>query len=829
MYSTGKRGLTEGNISTGQSMVTGGGTVHYDTNLTVGISTDSGVTAQGTHGRFAVFSDTRTRPLIPDTSKFTLSLIRGNITTDNFPLFVPLLRPSTAAYPNPVIENGTLLWETTMQPGLALTWTGPVYAQGSTASSVAESIDPVLASWPTYGYLPFYTAALTVATTVSPVLINLGSISSNPDCTAAVLASRLQTAINGFIGSVTVAVSGRYLSFTNNTTSNIYFDFSMPSNTQQSNLNPSTSNPGSKQGILQACKLLGFIPGQIATLVPSVAFITPRPFQLAFRTTLNLYSYKNVRWVPEDTSVITPAAQEVAAGYVGTYFDCYTYQHVLNQCVNPTFQRLIFDEWDGSNNTPYVDQCLQRQLFNACYSNCRALLPWSETTSYTAGPSAANSVVFKGRAYYSQIANANVCPILSSSTNTVNPAWVDCGPSILNSWTIGVVYNIGDVVTYSTGAAIPAYYSCKLATTGAELPTNTTYWNTGVAFNSAGSASFLQNNAPTIGTITPTITYNPSTDLFVLNLDSYGFGGTLATNVYDGYAGIVDNTLFPASPFQQTLNATLNDQARDSWGLTGTTSSNTSPAYTIFRHPGVVYDERMVIEADDYFNQLFGNWPTLRLTFVDPKTSVVTSYVRYGPQAANAGLAVPLPLPLVNPTVATAGYLPITRVAGNQPFIYTFPQDYASAGLMWNPIDTIVITSGDIPVLDDQIIPPVVLGDNGVAIGSVENTVYNPNISGQSSFLVGNGGGGQSTNASTLKIIGEFIVKAGSMQTGQEYRNQIVFEPQSVIPMDLQHGVTFNKFSYQAWMRMKSTQLLRPVTLSNGGSLNMRWRFDRKY
>jgi hypothetical protein len=296
--------------------------------------------------------------------------------------------------------------------------------------------------------------------------------------------------------------------------------------------------------------------------------------------------------------------------------------------------------------------------------------------------------------------------------------------------------------------------------------------------------------------------------------------------VYEGYAGVLDDTLFPSSLLQQSLNSTLNDQARDSWGLTGTTIS--TPAYTTFRHPGVVYDERFVIEADDYFNQLFGNWPTLRLTYIDPRTSVVTSYVRYGLHAANAGLAVPLPLPLVNPTVATTGYLPITRVAGNQPFIYTFPQDYASVGLMWNPIDTIVITSGDIPVLDDQILPPCVLGDNGVAIGSIETPVYNPN-NGQSSFLIGNGGGGQSTNAATLKIIGEFIVNTGAMQTGQEYRNQIVFEPQTIIPMDLQHGVTFNKFSYQAWMRMKSTQLLRPVTLSNGGSLNMRWRFDRKY
>jgi hypothetical protein len=310
-----------------------------------------------------------------------------------------------------------------------------------------------------------------------------------------------------------------------------------------------------------------------------------------------------------------------------------------------------------------------------------------------------------------------------------------------------------------------------------------------------------------------------------LNLDSYGFGGTLATNVYDGYAGVIDDTLFPASPFQQNLNATLNDQARDSWGLTGTTIT---PAYTTFRHPGIIYDERFVIEVDDYFNQLFGNWPTTRLTYVDPRTSIVTSYVRYGPQAANAGLAVPTPLPLVSPTVATTGYLPITRVAGNQPYIYTFPQDYPSVGLMWNPIDTIVITSGDIPVLDDQVLPPCILGDNGVTIGMVESAVYSPGVL-PGSFLVGNGGGGQSTNATTLKIIGEFIVKSGSMQTGQEYRNQVIFEPQTVIPMDLQRGIKFNKFSYQAWMRMKSTQLLRPVTLSNGGSLNMRWRFDRKY
>lgn len=819
-------------------MLTSNSVVHYDTNLTVGISTDSGVTAQGTHGRFAAFSDTRTLPLVPDTSKYTLSLIRGAITTDNFPLFVPLLRPSSSAYPNPVTENGASYWETTMQPGLALTWTGPVYAQGG-FNGMYDAQDSLLASWPTYGYLPFYCPIPPVSggntLLPSPEVLNLGAISSNPDCTVATLVSRLNAAFLAQVGGayVTVAVSGRYLTFTQAfpTATTLFLDFSMPSNLQQSTFSPLNTTVPSKQGILQTCKLLGFIPGQVLALPNNTTVTLTRPFQLAFRTTLNLYSYKNVRWTPEDTSVAVPAASEVAAGYVGTYFDCYTYEHLLNQCVNPTFQRLIYDEWDGNNGTPYADQCLQRQLYNACYANCNALLPWSETTSYSAGPT--TSVVYKGRAYYPQIANLNVCPVLSSTANTVNPAWVDCGPSILNSWTSGVSYVPGDVVTYNFGSSYLAYYTCKLATTASQPPSNTTYWNTAQAFNSAaGSYTYIQYNYPTIGTITPTITYNPSTSLFVLNLDSYGFGGTQATNVYDGYAGAIDDTLFPASPIQQSLNSTLNDQARDSWGLTGSCSA--TPAYTIFRHPNIVYDERMIIEADDYFNQLFGNWPTLRLTYIDPRTSVVTSYVRYGPQASNAGLAVPSPLPLVNPTVATTGYLPITRVAGNQPYIYTFPQDYPSVGLMWNPIDTIVITSGDIPVLDDQVLPPIIIGDNGVAIGSVETAAYSPNIPansviGQSSFLAGNGGGGQSTNASTLKIIGEFIVKSGSMQSGQEYRNQIVFEPQTVIPMDLQRGIKFNKFSYQAWMRMKVTQLLRPVTLSNGGSLNMRWRFDRKY
>jgi hypothetical protein len=350
-------------------------------------------------------------------------------------------------------------------------------------------------------------------------------------------------------------------------------------------------------------------------------------------------------------------------------------------------------------------------------------------------------------------------------------------------------------------APIPTVYTVTAAGSTVNDPSSGG-WAATAAGTYVSSAGTLQiaPNLPAVATAAPYVTFNPSTQLFVLNLDSYGFGGTSATNVDDGYGGFIDDSINAQNYGQLEINTSLNDQARDSWGLTGTAPINAAP-YTVARHPSRAYDEKLSVEVDDYFHQLFGNWPALRLLYLDPITQITTAYVRYNPQANAAGLAVSQPLPYVTPTIATTSYLPYGRVAGNTPYIYTFPQDYPSVGLLWNPVDTLVVVAGEIPILSDEVSPTYFLGDVFTDRGS--------------------------SNGNTLKILGEYVVKATN-QVGQEYRNEIVFEPQAIVRCSLQSGTVFKTFDYQIMMRMKNSNALRPMTISNGGSVFMRFQFEIK-
>jgi len=883
----------------------------------------------------------------------------------------------------------------------------------------------------------------------------------------------------------------------------VVFDFTLP---DKYNTNNVQGLSASKAGILQACKLLGFAPNSIFTIQPStsgspVYYTAPRAYQLGLRSTINLYTYKYCRWVPEDLSASFPTPGEIQNGYVGTYFDCYSYQHLLNQVLNPTLVRCISDEFDSGKI--FGAQCLNRQLQGAVNANCSATQPWSSQTAYAAStPSNIVSVTYNGFAYISQYASGGSLAPQIPGTGT---SWVACGESIFSSWSPFVQYYTGDVVTYNTtastfnsytatatatigvspdlnsgqwtatnmqqagglvsatggtivlanntkyhiftssgtftftsnpqnvnmtlfvvgggggaganvgggggagqvylvttpassfqpntwtvivgvggagGSYLPngtqtspfsggpssisasgqgivaaaagggygAEYtftfagiggsggggSCGIYTAGGSttssqntLPQvpNTLFYNAvnvggsgssaiysggaggggagtvggsiaatstnatggsggdGVLYNgtyyggggggAAGNASLfgspgfggtggkggggngasypglnppantnfpgsngvvntgggggggylattsvanyggnggsgiviisypyvtqLTPSQPVIGTLPSTISFNSSTSLFSLNLDSYGFGGTQPTNGDDGYLGNNDDIANLESTPQQLLTSSYDDQARDSWGLTGACSYFTTAPYTIARAANQCYDERMVFEADDYFHALFGNWPALRLLYTDPRTGIQTSYVRYLPQAANAGLNVPLPLPLYNPTSVTTGYLPYGRVAGNQPYLYTFPQDYPSIGNVWQPVDSIVVATSSIPLVDDQTQPPNFLGDTGYS-----------NVQ---------------SSSQTLKILAEFIVKNNM---GQEYRNEIIYEPQQRIPVDMKSATDFKSVDYAVFLRLKQSQALRPLSISNGGNLNMRYMFEVK-
>jgi hypothetical protein len=826
-----------GLISTGGATMSRDGSAYYDTNLAVSLSRDTGATDAGAaHGLNAEFTNQRPKQaLVGSTQDYLIGLVRGAVTTNNIPLFIPALRREVGAAPIPIEEGPIVAYETDLQPGLTLTWTGPVYGTDDNAGlvqGISPATDAMLLSWPTYGVIPYAVYNTTVnAATPGPAGINVGSkISSGYINLGAAAGSTtieheaFVTRLNGLfiaancparVATITHTVgSTQVLSFHavsyidpvygGRIYPTVIFDFSLPPPSNAA-INSLALNKG---GILQTCKMFGFIPNTTFTIRPTplAGPVTntpaPRAYQLGFRSTMNLSAYKYARWVPEDQTAALPSPGDFISGYTGIYFDCYSYQHLLNQVLNPTLVRCITDEYDAQKILS--EQCLNRQLDNMIRANCNAVLPWDRSTTYGPSTLLSNvSVVHNGYAYISQFASGGPNPPQEPGTGT---AWVSCGQSIWNSWSPTVQYYTGDMVTYNTSAlAFNVYVANATAPIGV-APTASVTWSLYANLNrtSPAAAMTLRTNNAVIGTTPPTITFNMANSLFTLNADSYGFGGTEPTNADDGYRGANVDPNNIVTPIQQVFNSSYNDYARDSWGLTGVASRFSTPPYSVSRGGNQCYDERMVFEGNDYFHSLFGNWPALRLLYLDPATKLQTSYVRYLPLASNAGLNVPTPLPVFTPTVVSSGYLPYGRVAGNQIYLYTFPQDYPSIGNMWNPVDAIVVLTGVVPIEDDEIMGPQIIGDTA-------NTTTRS----------------QSTSAQTLKILAEFIVRH-PIVNGQQYRNEIVYDPQVRAMVEMRSASDLKQFDYQIKLRLKQSQVLRDLSLNNGASVNMRYVFERK-
>lgn len=794
-------------ISAGVVTRASDGSVHYDTNLVCATTFDNGVNSLGAHGRFAKFTETRTQTILGNTANFSVALVRATITTNEIPLF--------KAQPSALItENGVPMWECTAQPGISCTWTGPVYTTNSVGVGPQTNVDWLYAAYPNRGFIPWKTVCTVPGATptvprIKYGVIDLSTAGVSNDTLATVVASRLTTLLTaaaGFTVTVTsptaapsAAMTQQYSIANASATMSLYLDFSFPVSYAQNRHWFGTTNP-SKAGILQACKLLGFVPGQVFVAPAATTTLLPRAYQLGFRSTMDLYCYKTARWVPEDATVPIPLELPLN-DQNATYFDCHSYQHFLEEVINPTFQRCIYDPYDHDITSPQYtvlsDQSLQRQVQACCYGNCGAVNPWNESTSYVLN----QFVVQGGIAWFCIAANSG------NSPSTSPQFWQSCGAAINYSYQDGKIgYLVGDVVTISSGTV--TYYATATGTTTGPPPASASSangWTSVVGFSNNGDLTQIQVQIPAIATLAPEISFNPNTSLFQLNLDSYGFGGTDYANVDDGVSGNNDDPEFPATVTQKITNQGLNDIARDSWGVTGTNILTTLP-YNVARNPGIAFDERCIVEADDYFHQLFGNWPALRLSYFDPVTRLTTSYVRYTPQAANAGLTTQTPLPLTATTPGSVGlsatYLPYGRIGGTVPYIYTFQQDYPSVGLMWNPVDAILVVTASVPVDPDLATPPFYIDDTG-------------NVNLQS-------------NGNILKLLAEINVKPMAIEpTGQQLRTEIIFDPVTPVRMDMQSAQNFLKFDYQLFLRFKD-QTFRPLTLSRYGSANLRFVFMRK-
>ena len=203
MYRGIKRDLLGGAISAGVLTKASDGSVHYDTNLVCATTFDNGVNSLGAHGRFAKFSETRTQTIVGNTANFSIALVRATITSNEIPLFIA--RPS--GY---VVENGVPFVECTAQPGIALTWTGPVYTTNSVSVGPQTNVDWLYAAYPNRGFIPYYTSCTVPgATPTAPQIkygvIDLSTVGVSSDTLATVVASRLTTLLTAAAGfTVTV-------------------------------------------------------------------------------------------------------------------------------------------------------------------------------------------------------------------------------------------------------------------------------------------------------------------------------------------------------------------------------------------------------------------------------------------------------------------------------------------------------------------------------------------------------------------------------------------------------------------------------------------------
>jgi hypothetical protein len=66
-----------------------------------------------------------------------------------------------------------------------------------------------------------------------------------------------------------------------------------------------------------------------------------------------------------------------------------------------------------------------------------------------------------------------------------------------------------------------------------------------------------------------------------------------------------------------------------------------------------------------------------------------------------------------------------------------------------------------------------------------------------------------------------------STPSGQQLRNEILFDPVTPVHMDMQSSQNFLKFDYQLFMRFKD-QSVRALTLPQYAAANLRFVFTRK-
>ena len=394
---------------------------------------------------------------------------------------------------------------------------------------------------------------------------------------------------------------------------------------------------------------------------------------------------------------------------------------------------------------------------------------WSSTASYFQGTGA----IYQGQVW---VALTDVSG--NGKSPEQNPSWGLAGQPVQSSWDSTQAYNPAQYVTYQG----LEYYSTSVIAAGGLAPPLNGFWVPSTDF--AAYPGTLQRNEadPLVASASPWFSYNAS-NLFDLHMDTYSINGAEDSLGLSGGAPVRKGNM---TPFFESMNLVSDVAFANLFSsFVMTLGTNT---YVPYIWGGVSQPLESALTSP----------PTLA---VPPYTSTVTAtpqlglnFPPYADRLARLGITLPLP--------STATDFPQFPILNQYPlsFYYTLHQQFESTSTIWCPVDAIVITSADIPLKKEL----------------VGNATYVPSTSPASTGAV--------SGNQTAQILTDFSV---AMTNANDYRSFTLYIPTGEYRrISLKETAIFQTISFVLWWRNRLTQQLIPVTLSPGGSCNLKFLFE---
>jgi hypothetical protein len=538
-----------------------------------------------------------------------------------------------------------------------------------------------------------------------------------------------------------------------------------------------------------------------------------KSWRRAFTPDFFFSAYRGLRWSTQDVDVlpaIPKISQDFGSDSGSSYYNVYDFKSFVTECVNPAFSKLLFEPQPTADvpltKVQYVSSTQPNTTFtvvdtfgfsvgstfeakgfplhqslddngNIIFTGIDGVYTVVFLTGTTLICNNPNGLpVFTLQPYTGLIGSTNPQYLSNFSLNTqlyyhavaYQIAYTSSNSSLL--YNSSNTYQLGDVAIYqgeiyiaNTASinAVPGieqgdhWYFLGKAKNYSYLPGRLRFVDT------AGGPMFycsdVSDSYPRQITATPRpqfhsnpvkFSYESFTNLISFEADSYAYGDTNGFQLFDR------NTKLTGHGFEKD-DSNIN---YSSWGSQNATGSDFA-------------DEYMSIETNSSFKFLMDNFCARSIRYVNPETNGLLIYW-------------------------------IWQCYTEQPQGFEtrrFTQAVESISSCLSPVQSIVILSKTIPVVQTLLSPATVLSDVNSSVSNV---------------------GGVTGDSDS--IVGEFYIEPGMLNS---CKSVIRYRPDQVVFYSLQSTKTFKQVDYNVCYRHRVTQKLVPLVLSNYGNINIKFVF----